>query len=289
MKTSRPPSVRCPCESSQVPSPITSSAPLSSIRSIERRVERLQPDGRHLGVVAAQVLAMEALDLRLPPGRRPGRGRHSKGSPPPPELIEPLRRRFSREATLIRREKRFAASQKRGATSSEIEREIPLQVEEGGGEEDDRGARRRWRRSRPERTKRLDRGDVAGEARDQVAEPPAIEEVEREPLQVREEPGAEVEQEALADPVGEKVIEEAETPAIRVRPTYAAAIQAKGPKSLRHQHLVDDELEHPDHRRVDERDERDQQEAEREPAGGRAGRTARTAGRSREPERWARR
>ena len=34
MKTSSPPSVRWPCESSQVPSPITSSAPLSSIRSI---------------------------------------------------------------------------------------------------------------------------------------------------------------------------------------------------------------------------------------------------------------
>ena len=50
MKTSSPPSVRWPWESSQVPSPITSSAPQQLDQVDQRRVERLQPGRRHLGV-----------------------------------------------------------------------------------------------------------------------------------------------------------------------------------------------------------------------------------------------
>ena len=150
----------------------------------ERREERLQARRRHLGVEAAEVLAVEALDLGPPGGCRPGRARALARLSSATALIEPLRRRFSREACLIRREKRRAATQNSGATTQRDERQLPLQIEQRAALKNTIRSTYESASATPESTNALDRRDVAGQAREHVAEAAAIEEVEREALQV---------------------------------------------------------------------------------------------------------
>jgi hypothetical protein len=83
---------------------------------------------------------------------------------------------------------------------------------------------------------------------------------------VGEEPGAEVEQESLADPIRQVVVEEPDHPGEQRQSHVRAGDPDERAEVLRDQHLIDDDLEHPDHRRVDQRDQRDQQQAERQPA-----------------------
>ena len=50
----------------------------------QRRVQRLQPDGRHLGADSCPGSRGGSARLPIPPDRRPGPGRRWRGSPPPP-------------------------------------------------------------------------------------------------------------------------------------------------------------------------------------------------------------
>ena len=116
----------------------------------------------------------------------------------------------------------------------------------------------------------LDRGDVAAEPRQQVAEPAAVERVGREAQQVREDASAQRQQEALAEPRREQVVGEVEHAAEQQQPDARGADRHERADVAGHEHLVDDEAEEQDLRRLDRGAGGDQEQAERQPAAERA-------------------
>src|SRR5829696_6756872 len=86
-----------------------------------------------------------------------------------------------------------------------------------------------------------------------------------------EEPGPEVEEKTLADPVVEEVVEEAEHSGDDGQADVRRRNPDEWPEVLWDQHLVHDDLEHPDHRGVDQRHEDDQDEADGQPLAVRPG------------------
>lgn len=116
-KTSSPPSVSCPCASFQVPRASTASAPVSSITStIGPYTERMRAE-----TIAAR--NRPVLSRANRPSSVPCRLYACTSAMLPSDssaiaLIEPLRRRRSRDAALTSREKRRAAPQKSGTITS---------------------------------------------------------------------------------------------------------------------------------------------------------------------------
>ena len=141
----------------------------------------------------------------------------------------------------------------------------------------------------PASTKRLDRLDVGGQPLQRVAQPAPVERVRRQPLHVREHARAQVEQEALADPGGDVVVEERDHAGQQRQADVGEREREQRGELARHEHVVDDELEEVDLDRLDRRHERGEAEAEREaaPVGARV--AARSAAAARGRRRRARR
>ena len=145
------------------------------------------------------------------------------------------------------------------------EGELPAEIEERAGEEDDakhvgNGV------GHPREHEALDRGDIAGQARDQVSEPATLEEVERQALEMPEHAGSKREDEALADPRRPVVVDEPDEPAQQAQARERERYPEERPEVPGHQHLVDEHLEQPDLERLDRRqrghaDQQDEQPA----------------------------
>ena len=134
----------------------------------ERREQPADPRRGQLGLEDPLVLARGSARPRRPGGRAPARASAFARLSSATALIEPLRRRFSRDACLISREKRRATPEEQRRRRAH-ERQLPLEVEQRGAEERrSEAARRGRRRSRRARTSRS--LHVAGEPRDHVAE-----------------------------------------------------------------------------------------------------------------------
>ena len=141
------------------------------------------------------------------------------------------------------------------------QRELPGDEEQHAAEDqdaDDRGDAV----GDPGEQERLDRRDVRRDARQRVAEPPAVEGVGREALDVREQVGAHVEEEPLADPGREDVVAEREHRPEERQPDVRERDREEHPEVARDEHLVDDDAEQPDLRRLDGRDGEQRQQAE---------------------------
>jgi hypothetical protein len=219
--------------------------------------------GGQLGVDDPLVLALEALELRVLAVR--GLDQHVVA-----EALLSNRAKRAGAAPLLARglldQPREAARnvQEDGSDHERHERQAPVQVDQRAREEDD--AKQRGQpvgHSREDEA--LDGLHVPREPRDHVAQAAPVERVERELLHVREEAPAHALQEALPQPGGEVVVAERDQP-IRNR---EGEVERHDPcerlEVAGHEHLVDDELEHPDLGRLDRRADGDQQEADGDP------------------------
>ena len=177
----------------------------------QRREQRLQPRRRHLGGEAREVLSVEALDLELLSvvgldEVRVGEallGDRADGAAAPAFLARRL---------LDQAREPSRAEEEEWEDGQRHEGELPAEIEERAGEEDDaeqvgHGV------GHPREHEALDRGDITGQSRDQVSEPAALEEVERQPLEMPEHAGSKREHEALADPRRPVVVDEPDEPA----------------------------------------------------------------------------
>ena len=96
----------------------------------------------------------------------------------------------------------------------------------------------------------LDRVDVAGDARHQVAELTALEEPERHPVQVGEQAGAQAQDEPLPDPGAQVVVDERQQPARHRDADIGRGDQREQREVAGGEHVVDEDLEDPDPRGV---------------------------------------
>ena len=180
-------------------------------------------------------------------------------------VSEPLRRRRSRAARRESRAKLRAAHTNSGTTTSEASASFhdsstsaPAKNTSRADALDELAERRQQQR--------LDRVDVAGEAREHVAVAAAVERVGLEPLEVGEHARAQREREALADPGGEVLVAERQRRAEQREPEHRERVARQRPELAGREHVVDDQLEDPDLGRLDGRQQRREHEAEREHA-----------------------
>jgi hypothetical protein len=144
------------------------------------------------------------------------------------------------------------------------QRQLPRDEEEHGAEDRDPHDGRDPVDD-PGQQERLDGRDVRRDARQRVAEPPAVERVRREPLYVRQQVRANVEQEPLAHPRGEHVVAEREQRAEQREPDIGERDRDEHRDVARDQDVVDDHAEQPDLGRLDGGDGEQRQQAERDP------------------------
>ncbi len=230
----------------------------------DRREQRPQPGRRHRRPEPRQALPAEAFLLPVLPvvrlhqrdvaQRLLGHRAHRAAAPPP---LPRRRLHQRREAPRREPEHRRDHEGHRG--------EVPAQVEQHAQEDGQLGdVRDRVEHAREEEG--LDRLDVRSQPRQDVAEPPPLEEAQRKALQVPEHVRAQGEQEALADPGRGRLVGEAQAPCHQRQPGVPERDRQEQPEPARHQHLVDDDLEQPDRGRVDHRPEQDEPQQQGQPA-----------------------
>jgi len=117
-----------------------------------------------------------------------------------------VRRRFSRAARLLRREK-WRDQEEQRRHDQRDERELPLEQEQRRAEEEDPQERGKAVAEAGEH-ERLDRRHVGREALEHVAEAALVQRVRREALHVSEHARAQAQEEPLSDPRGEVVVGE---------------------------------------------------------------------------------
>jgi hypothetical protein len=112
----------------------------------------------------------------------------------------------------------------------------------------------------------LDCCDVARQARQQVTEPAAPEEIEREGMEMAEHPESERADEALADPGREIVVGVRHDAATQRQRNVGARDPDERPEVAWDEHVVDQQLEHPNLGCLEARDKQDENQIGGEPA-----------------------
>ena len=258
MKASSPPSVSEPRESSHVPTPTMRESSCELDELDDRAVDRFQPrrgelrdqaslslspKAFHLGGLA--VVRLHELDVRkallddrahraAPATDLPGSGAAQAREPP-------------------------AGDEEDRCDGQRQNREIPLEVEQEAGKDRDPQQVAEGRRD-PGEHQILDRLDVVGQPRDHVAEPAALEEVERKVLDVPEDVRAQVEDEALADQRREVVVEKRGDAAGERQPDVRGCDPREGTEVVRDENVVDQVLEDENARRGHGRRHRHEQQ-----------------------------
>ena len=143
--------------------------------------------------------------------------------------------------------------------------QIPPEVEKKPGEDGDPQQVSESRRDAREHDV-LDRLDIVGEARDHIAEAAALEEVERQILDMPEDVRAQIENESLADQRREVVVEERGNSSDERQADVRARDPRERPEVVRHQDPVDQILEEQRSRGRDDRSHRDDQQHQQQRA-----------------------